>query len=459
MLTRRDLAWGLAAQGLNIGLWLVMLPVVLRFLPPAQVALWLVFITIAALAQLLELGFQPTIARNVAYVHGGAQALQATGMEQPLQGPMNTALLAELAAAARFIYRAVAAAAALVLWIGGTAYVLSVTPATESRPDVVAAWAAFSAGYVVNFYFGYLNAFLQGRGDVRQANQVVVVSRLVQLALGCGLVAGGVGLLGLGIASLASTVVGRMLAHRFLARGQALRDTTRPQPAQVRALVGVLWHNAGRYGVVMLGAFLISRANVLIATSRVGLVESASFALAMQVLIIVQTLASLPFNLAMPRLSQLQARGETAQARDLFGAALVAGLLLFTGAALAMLALGNPVLAAIGSATRLPTTPLLAAMCLVFLLEVNHGICANLITTGNQVPFVNAGLFTGLAIALTGWFIAPLAGVAGLLASIAAWQLAYNNWKWPLEAAHMLQTGYAALVAGGLRRLAHRAAR
>jgi hypothetical protein len=102
MLSRRDLYWGYAAQALNIGLGLIMLPAIVRHMATAEVGLWFVFITLISFAQLLELGFQPTISRNVAYIYAGAQKLSAVGLQENGNGVLNVVLLANLVEAARF---------------------------------------------------------------------------------------------------------------------------------------------------------------------------------------------------------------------------------------------------------------------------------------------------------------------------------------------------------------------
>ena len=449
----------MAAQGLSLGMWLILLPVALRYLPQHEIGLWLVFLTIASLAQLLELGFQPTIARNVAYVYAGAQNLQPAGLLTAASGAVNGQLVANLFAASQRIYTVMAAAAAGLLWIVGTAYVVSIAPSDPSLSTSLFAWLAFSAGYVINFYYGYLNAFLQGRGDMLLSNKVLVTSRIVQLFLSAGLIACGARLLGLGIASLVSTVVGRFMAYRYLR--QSSLPTVSGQTAsaqQVNDLVKILWHNASRHGAVMVGAFLITRANILIASSRLGLVEATGFALSIQILLILQALAMLPFNLALPRLNLMRAQGRTDAMQRIFGTALAAALGLFVLAAMSLVILGKPLLAYIGSATTLPGPMVLSAFSVVFLLELNHGICGNFITTDNQVPFMKAALFTGLAITTTAWWIAPSFGVVGFLMTIGFWQVIYNNWKWPMEAARLLGASYWRVLGEGfmgLRRRRH----
>jgi len=454
MLTRRDVFWGYTAQALNIGVGLIMLPVILRFMPSFQVGLWFVFVTIASLTQLLELGFQPTIARNVSYLYAGAQQLSATGLSPASRGPLNLPVLATLLASSQWIYRRIAFGAGLLLLVGGTAYIATLLPEPARAPEIIGGWILFSLGTILNFYFGYLNAFLQGRGDQSQANQVIVVSRLVQICAGSLMVMAGQGLLGLGAAALLSTAASRMMARRFLeAPGQpALRGQSVAREDRIDS-VRVLWHNASRFGAVLVGAFLITRANILVASSSLGLAQAASYGLAVQLLIVVQTLASVPFNLALPRLNALRAQNETSGLYRHFGAAISLGLLISIAGGLALVVLGPPLLKAAGSHTDLPAMVLLIVMAAACALETNHGNCGNFLATSNTITFVRPALVTGLLIVTGSILSAPTAGIAGLVMCNAGFQLAYNNWKWPMEAARVFQVPFAKLIGDGLSAL------
>jgi hypothetical protein len=100
--------WGYLAQALNLGGGLLLLPISARFLSPEDLGLWFVFSALAGLAQLLELGFQPTFARNAAYVYAGAQQLVKTGLPERSDNDdpaVNLGLLSGLLAAARTVYR------------------------------------------------------------------------------------------------------------------------------------------------------------------------------------------------------------------------------------------------------------------------------------------------------------------------------------------------------------------
>ena len=63
------------ANGLNICLGLIMLPFIMTKLDEFEVGLWIVFVTITSLINLIEFGFQNTIGRNITYILAGADSI------------------------------------------------------------------------------------------------------------------------------------------------------------------------------------------------------------------------------------------------------------------------------------------------------------------------------------------------------------------------------------------------
>jgi O-antigen/teichoic acid export membrane protein len=341
--------------------------------------------------------------------------------------------------------------AAIVLLVVGTFYINRLLPAELDNTAVLAGWYCFVVGNIINFYYGYLNTLLQGRGEVTAANKVVIASRGIQVLVGVIMVITGFGLLGLGIASLLSTIVSRMLARQYVFSRQhpemnglvADRDGT-------MNLVKILWHNASRMGIVLLGVFLIWRANTLVASSYLGLKEAASYGLAIQIFFLLNTIATVPFHLAMPKLNALRAQNKHEQVYRAFSTLLVTALLVYSIASLMVLFFGNYFLISIGSSTKLPNYFVLLGMVAVFLLEINHGTCANFITTGNKIPFVGAAVITGGGIVITSILLTPIFGIAGLVISQGIVQAAYNNWKWPKEVAKIFMVNYFKIITDGL---------
>jgi O-antigen/teichoic acid export membrane protein len=288
-LSKTEFIWGYAASTLNIGAGIMLLPIILRFLPPQDVGLWFVFITLAGFAQLIEFGFQPTLARNTAYIYAGAQNLSKFGLSNylPEKENINLELLNALFFSAKKIYRTVSIASIIILWVFGTLYISTLIKSEQNKTEYIIAWLAFSSGSIVNFYYGYVNGILQGRGDVGLANKVTVLSKGSLILLGAAAVASGFGLVGFGFAAFFSACISRIAALHYFSSGhlssgnRIYGDTPRVQSEDI---LEILWYNAGRLGLVQIGAFLIQRGNILIASSFLGLSTAASYGMSITVL-------------------------------------------------------------------------------------------------------------------------------------------------------------------------------
>lgn len=444
-ITSSDARWAYSAQVLNIGGWLLLLPFALRHLPQDQIGLWFVFLTIVGLVQLIEGGIQPTLTRNFAYVHAGAADLVRVGLPSLAgsrgDGP-NVELLGRLTQATRRLYRMLAAAALIFLWLAGSAYVASLLPPGQDPRILLGSWLGFSGGVLLTLYFGYLTPILLGRGDIRRANQVVVLTRGSMVLLGMlGLSLGG-GLPSLALAALLSAGLGRLLAARYARQGSSgIENAATPLDDRgcVRDLMQTLWHNASRQAIVQVGAFAVQRGGILIASSFLGVAAAASFSLSLLLLLSLFSLSTVHLQAHMPRMAALQLQGDRAALRRAYLKVLSIGLILFGTGAVAIISWGPDAMALLGSSTELVSPSILAALSLVLALELNHSIAASFITTRNTVPFVASALASGGLTLGGGVVLVGALGLWGLVLAQGVVQLAYNNWKWPLEVIRLLR--------------------
>jgi O-antigen/teichoic acid export membrane protein len=363
-------------------------------------------------------------------------------------------LLASLIAGGRASYRGIAALVAVCLGVGGTAYVASLSaPGTPVASGTVFAWVVYATGINVSAYFGYYSAFILGRGEVGQNSRITVLTRGSFVLLAAVGLAFGLQLLALGIASLLSCVAGRWLANRYFRALAPHQTAVTGAAASTAEVMQTLWPNAWRLFVVQLGGFLIIRANTLVVSSFLGLTAASSYGLSLQLLLLISGVASLLAILQLPRMNAAQALGDRALLREAVGLSVVSSWIIFATGAILLLAFGQQLLALLGRQVSLLDTPLLAAMLLIAFLEMNHSIAAQYLTTLNKVPFAGASMVSGLAIvalgsALCAW--TPL-GMWSVVLAQGLVQLAYNNWKWPLDALRDLETGLGALLRTGCR--------
>jgi O-antigen/teichoic acid export membrane protein len=304
----------------------------------------------------------------------------------------------------------------------------------------------------VTFYFGYLSAFLQGRGDISQANQMTVLSKSTFTVLAAvGLIAGG-GLISVGIASLLSAIIGRLIGLKYFnAHPVSARAAKMTIDLKRNAEAKVLWYNASRLGLVQIGAFLIQRGSTLVASSLLGLTVAGSYGLSNTIVIVLAGVSAVIFQLQVPSFSSLNASGNIESVRKIYAKSLVLSTILFWLGAGVLIFSGEYFLRIIDSKTQLVSVDALLFLVLISFLEMNHSMAATYLTTLNEIPFVKSSLISGIGVLIMSLALTPICGIWGILLSQGIVQMAYNNWKWPSAVSAKLKMTYASLFISGIR--------
>lgn len=435
----KSVLWGYLASGLNITSGLLLLPAVVYYLTTEEVSLWIVFVTLTGIAQLIEFGFQPTIARNVAYIYTGAQSLLSVGLPDSIknENELNLDLLSALIESSKRIYSYICALTFLILITFGLLYVCSLIENTN-RSVAIVSWVIMVFGTVFNSYYGYINGILQGRGDIVQANKLIVISRCILIGIGLLSLSLGLGLIGLSVATLLSVVVSRMVGSYFLTNEKyftaALTNLRNKQSSGIAHIKKLLWHNASRLGLVQLSTFLMQRGNILIASSVLGLADSASYSLTVTMCLCLYSLSLVYCQLMLPRILKLQAMKCKEEIKKLYIKVVVNSWITYILGFLLLFICGSEIMDMINAKTKLLPTTELVLLGFVFLLELNHSIAATYLTTINHVPFVPASLLSAIANIILSLLLIHSFGVLGIIFSQGITQFLYNNWKWPYEA-------------------------
>ena len=429
-LVQSSLAWSFLAQFFKFGGTLLVLPVALRKLTEEELGLWYVLTGIGALAIRADFGFSPTLARGMSYLLAGARRLAPNSASPGATADFELVRL--YVRTVRDIYLGVAALAVLVLF-AATAYLFWRFGDTPQAFPLSLTWGCYALGILVNMYGEGWLALVNGANLVRHAQQLTLAANLVGLGFAIAGLLAGWGLLALTASFLVGGLVLR-LGCWMVFRSCLPQALPSRQHRFQRELFKQIWPVAWRSGLVGLGGFLIFNTNTQLTAFFFGLREAASYGLSFQLFQVGLLLCALPTTVRVPQINGLRAQGQTAEAWRQFVRRHLLGLVLFAGGGMGVVWLGDDLVRLIGANKTLLPWPWLALMAVIYFLEYNHSNCATFILTGNEVPFVRAAMYSGLAILLGGCLIAPRWGVPGLLVTVAVVQATWNNWWVPWRA-------------------------
>jgi O-antigen/teichoic acid export membrane protein len=442
-LSNSAVVWSLGFNFLRLASGVLLLPLLLRLLPKADLGMYYVFLSLNALVVVLDLGFSPTIGRFISYAMGGAKQLSARGMTaERAGGAPNYPLLWELLGTARVFYLYVVLAALALLGIGGSLMVWQKVGETSSPQITWLAWGISVAAICAETYFNVWNVFLRSINQVLPATRVSVAAYAARLVLACVLLLSGGGLLSLPLASLASCFVIRSLSRRRCL--EALAAVPPPPRVDWRAHLRTIWPNSWRLGLYFAGAYLSTNANVLLCSSVFGLEANARYGLSLQVVNIIGGMASVWTYVKWPLMGQLIARRDIAGLRRVLWPRLWLQQTSYALLTIGLVALGPALIRLIGSDKELLPIVWLLLLAGNGFLEAHCSTWNTLISMWNQLPMLWPSLATNAAgLALNLALVTLAGGQPGLLVlgPLLA-SLAFNYWFWPRFGARTLDMGW-----------------
>ncbi|MCY4443775.1 MAG: hypothetical protein OXC44_03120 [Proteobacteria bacterium] len=440
-----DIFIGYVSQFLNFGVGLLLLPFSIACLSGEEASLWLIIMTIVSSVSLLDFGFSQTITRNFSYVLAGVPQLKREAVSKNNGGgAVNYALFYNLLFVTKRIYQALGIICIVILGTLGTKYILIlINKSTLSYDSSLFAWGIYVISITLNVVFLYFVPALLGCGKVRDSYLVNIISRCSMLVLSIIALVSELGLIGLATSYLLSIIISSIYRSWIFYRQEYFQDKEYIKLGGFdKSLFNVLWHNASKLGLVMVGSFFINRFTGLLAGWVLPLEVAGSYALTMQVFTVLMSVSQTYFQAHIPMFSRLQVSEKNAGLRKkkYIESVLLALFFMIFGSGSVVL-IGDMILKLIDAKVSLLSSQLLLLASFICLLEVNHSIAATFITTKNSVPFVKASLLSALSVVIlsTLFSYALNLGVIGLLIGQGLSQICYNNWRWPLLAWKMVR--------------------
>lgn len=441
-LTRSAVAWSWIMNGLRLTAGVVVLPLLATKLAKPDFDMYFVFLSLAALVPILDLGFAVSVGRAVSYAMGGATELKAQGFvpQENVSGP-NHVLLWKLLHTTRQLYRLLSLGTLALLGSFGTLMVAKAVSETTSPTLTWAAWGLTLAAVLWEIYSGWWNVFLRNMNQVLASTQQLALAQAVKITLSCILLLAGAGLLSVPIATLASSFLQRYLARRLVRRllGKVAPDVT---AQEVKSMVATLWPNSWRIGLQFLSGYLAGHANTLICLPLLGLAAGGTYGFSLQLVFICSSMAQVWTLVKWPLIGQLRIKQDHAALRRLIWPRVWLQYLTYVALALGVVIVVPAVLEWKGSEKTLLPPLWLALLALHGFLEMNYVFWGTLISTENRTPFtwpIIISNLTSFLLVLTLLQTTRL-GLGALVLSPLLVSSLYNHWKWPRDGARSIHT-------------------
>lgn len=433
-ITKHDIIWSYIAKVFSLSTSLIIMPFVLSMLSAEEIGMNYLMATVSSIVMLIDFGFGPQFGKNFTYVHSGAQTLLKEGVQKNINASINYQLLSILLKTAKQVYQRLSLVALSLMLTVGTFYIYYVTEGFESVNNSLWIWIIYSISVYFNFYYGYYTTLLTGSGKIAESNKATILTRLVHILLNITMLYMGCRLFAVVIANLLAPFVQRFYCYKvYFTRELKNKINIKIRQEDLKETYNIIWYNAKKMGINMIGSYAINKSSMFLIGLYLPLTVVGSFGLLIQVTTILTGIAAVINNSYIPLFSSLRVNGEKLKLKKVFSFTVIVFWAVMLIGSLGIIFLGNPILCFINSNTRLPSELICSCYLLIILLESNHAMFANFISTNNEIPFVMSGLISGFFIALSTYLgleflnfnLLDVVITQGLI------QLAYNNWYWP----------------------------
>lgn len=399
-ISKKDVLWNYIAQIFNLGTGMIVLPVVLHLLSADEVGMNYLMLTISSLVALADFGFSGQFGRNITYVFSGAQELRKEGMDNLPKGEVNYHLMAVVIETAKYIYKRISIFALAVMLTLGTLYMYRATDGFTTVDNALCIWLLFSVSTYFNIYFMYYSALLTGAAMIMESKKAMMLNKISYIVVALSLLFAGIGLMSIVIANIISPFVGRWYSYNVFYKKE-IREALEvhcPTKEEILKTFHVLWYNAKKLGVNFLGAYGIQQSGMFIIGLYLSLEEVASYGLMCQLFQVTTALAMGMFTTLLPSFYRDRVEGDVEKiARD-FSFSVYVFTVVYVLAGLTIILGGDSLLKVIGSSTCLPVIAVMMVYFIHLFLENFHSMCATMIVTNNEVPFVKAAIVSGGAV-------------------------------------------------------------
>lgn len=454
--SRSDIIWNYIGIVMSMASNFLLLPFLIKFIDGEMLGLWYVYLSIGGIVILFDFGFNPTLARNVAYCWSGAKELNAEGVGQTQGSEPNFDLLKRVISTCKAIYLVISVAALLVLLSIGTAYIHHISKNLFGG-TVIASWLIYAVAVFLNLYYGYFATFLRGVGAVSIYNKINVFARLIQIIVSIGMLLLGYGIIAVSLAYLLYGFLLRAFSKRAFYRYKGIGERLKSIPGktsvdEIKRLFRIVWHNAWKDGLVAVANYCANQASTLIASMFLSLTETGLYSISVQLITAIATISAGLYTAYQPAMQSAYANHNRNESTRLMSLAMITYSFLFWAGTIALITVGIPILKWVKPENTYNIAVILGIAVYNFFYK-RQSYYASFISNTNHVPYVKAYVLSSIAGVVLSIIMVHFMkmGVWGLIIGQFLPQLVYNVWKWPREVYKILETTWAKLVAVGMK--------
>lgn len=329
-------AW--ANQGADAVRMVVLLPLLLASFDSVQVAVWLLFASLAFFSDTINYQLSQAFSRAIALAYGGASDLSPIlpGEKPRGTGEANWPLIEKLYGTIGSLNRLLSAFGVLLTFAIGFFAIKGIVADYSAASQVWIAFAIMLGGQFVQQNFRRYAVALRGLNQVALTNRWQAVFSLISALAGAVAIKLGANIVGIALVTQIFVIIGVLRLRFFLWRVEDGRFQGLASKGWDKPILRWLWAPFWRGLVQVIANRGGVKGAVIVYAHHADPISLSALLLALRVLEMVEKVAMAPLTNHVPKFSRMLAAGELTKLRQGFGRAAIQCQVLLIGGCIAL---------------------------------------------------------------------------------------------------------------------------
>jgi O-antigen/teichoic acid export membrane protein len=406
----------------------VVLPLLLTRLQPAEITLWYLFMAIIGLQSVADVGFTPTFSRIISYVMGGAGIHDLKSPSGSEQKTLDTHTLNHVYSTMRTVYFRLGFIWTLLLATAGTLALKKPIAAVHDTDTAWLAWGVIVVVSCISFQGQQYSSYLQGTNNIALIRRWETLTTLGGIVTSFVVLMNGGGLLALVVANQGWQFINIILS-RFLALSA--------ENGMIRSFVKVpfnkevfnaVWPSAWRSGVGVFMSYGLIQASGIIYAQIGDTASVASYLLGLRFIQIVSQFSQAPFYSKIPMLARLYAENRREELLQVAKRGMALSYRVYAACFIGLGLIGTPLFRHIESNAPFPDQILWSLLGIGFFIERYGAMHIQLYSTTNRIIWHIANGVMGLSFIIISLALLNIIGVYAFPTAILTSYLGFYGW-------------------------------
>ncbi len=429
------IAAGWSSKGVSIIVNLIQIPLLFRYLDDEILGIWFLMIGAQMFIGLFDFGFGQTLQRRIAFAKGTCGSDPDVVLDHTARQKIR-----DLLAIARRVYNILSGVVLLVLLIGGPIYFRTLELSVSATRSLDIAWIIMSIGYAANMWGWFVEATLNGLGDIGWSNIISSMLWITTLAAIWIALVMGWGLPALAFIWVSKGVLLRVIGWMVVRRRHAWIG--KGQGSWIKSEFQAMVRPAVQWWIAIVGTFFLSGISRYFIGGYLGASAVPDYVATFAALAMAQAVLISIVGVTTPLLSQMWQAGDLESIRkyvfrltrlSLGLLAMVYAFICIYGKEIFELWLGEG---------HFVGNPVLFTLVIMMFLEAQHAVLNAPCIAAERLQFYKYTILGGfISLALLALMV-PRWGLLGAALSVMIAQLLTNNWVIPWISLNLLHESF-----------------